>query len=332
MYSWWEQVASPRLRELLVHKLISSNFNSFRRLCRFVYRTVILKSIVSLTLCTSFWFPFEAIRFYLNIVVLFEATFFYPQVCKASRGDIGSKFALRLVAFPTPSRSLQLAMRLVIVLFNSETTEWVGNVGDVLEFFNNQPDRQLMDDGQPDLRVSLLLAAVGMKNVHLLISWCVPEYTNAMAYSKFMDVLRRHFQTQTTGFAARHVFHSRKQRKKDPVADDAVELRRLVAKCDYSKTEIENQLIDQFAWHWSGMFSLNCMTKLVCIWLSSNLADNYVKQCKFKRNTYSTYSFPSKRLQRPCQIEVSTLVLEVICAGRMFNLACHRFYLQSCQT
>ena len=64
-----------------------------------------------------------------------------------------------------------------------------------------------------DRRKAVLLACIGHKTVNLLGSLCVPDTTVTKTFEQLLELLNSHFKPKKTRYAARHSFHSRKQRE-----------------------------------------------------------------------------------------------------------------------
>jgi hypothetical protein len=129
--------------------------------------------------------------------------------------------------------------------FNASTTEWDTYERIFTNFLKVNKIDEPADEAAEDRRKAMLFAVIGSKTVQLLTSLCVPADPDSKTFAELLKLLKDHFKPKTTVFAARHVFHARKQKDSENIAEYTADLRRLVAKCDYSNTNIESQLIEQ---------------------------------------------------------------------------------------
>lgn len=143
--------------------------------------------------------------------------------------------------------------------FNPATVEWE-TYKYVLTSFLDANGIAAPEDGASDRRKAVLLAYIGSKTVQLLRSLTVPEEPRTKTYDQLLELLDNHYRPQQTQYAARHVFHARKQRQGEKIADYVADLRQLVAKCDYAHEYIDTVLIEQLT---EGLFADYHRKKLI---------------------------------------------------------------------
>ena len=92
----------------------------------------------------------------------------------------------------------------------------------------------------------IFLSLIGLKTFALLKSLVAPAKVESVPLLEAVNKLKAHYHPNTNAIAERFRFMSRKQGRHETASQFVAELRSLASNCNFSDTELDTRLRDQF--------------------------------------------------------------------------------------
>ncbi|KAG6451692.1 hypothetical protein O3G_MSEX007288 [Manduca sexta] len=101
-----------------------------------------------------------------------------------------------------------------------------------------------------DLKVSMLITAVGDETYALMCDLCSPNYPEKQTFEELVKLVTEHLEPQRSEIAERHVFRLRRQKVGESLTEYLQALKHLASTCNFGKCKacstLEENLRDQF--------------------------------------------------------------------------------------
>ncbi|XP_045496002.1 uncharacterized protein LOC123694580 [Colias croceus] len=110
---------------------------------------------------------------------------------------------------------------------------------------------ELVECGQQELQVPLLITIVGDTTYSLMCDLCSPEHPESKSFEELVRLVTQHLEPQRSEIAERHVFRLRRQVVGEPLTEYLHNLKHLATTCNFG-SNLEENLRDQFV---SGLAS-----------------------------------------------------------------------------